>query len=122
MPNYVAVIAAYSHSFALQCLPAGLPAPPSIAMQPVQLSSFALSLLLVFRTNVSYARWLDARRAFGSITTSSQDLARQVNHWNSNTHTVAHCIGKRTLTTSLRTLQQKHFREGVVFPAVSGVV
>ncbi|MEW5318591.1 MAG: hypothetical protein WDW38_009804 [Sanguina aurantia] len=72
------LIAAYSHSFAIHCLPHGLPAPPSIAMQPVQLSSFALSLLLVFRTNVSYARWLDARRAFGTISTSSQDLARQV--------------------------------------------
>ncbi|KAL4425568.1 hypothetical protein ABPG75_009584 [Micractinium tetrahymenae] len=44
---------------------------------PFQLSSFALSLLLVFRTNASYSRFLDARKAWGSVTNRSRDLARQ---------------------------------------------
>ncbi|KAL4438051.1 hypothetical protein ABPG77_004272 [Micractinium sp. CCAP 211/92] len=44
---------------------------------PFQLSSFALSLLLVFRTNASYSRFLDARKAWGSVTNRTRDLARQ---------------------------------------------
>ncbi|PSC67989.1 Mitogen-activated kinase 14 isoform A [Micractinium conductrix] len=44
---------------------------------PFQLSSCALSLLLVFRTNASYARFLDARKAWGSVTNRSRDLVRQ---------------------------------------------
>lgn len=62
-------------------LPAGFPVTPTIAMEPVQLSSFALSLLLVFRTNASYSRWLEAREKFGSITTTSRDLLRQSLWW-----------------------------------------
>lgn len=32
----------------------------------------------VFRTNASYSRWDEGRRSFGSITTVSRDIARQV--------------------------------------------
>ena len=44
------------------------------------LSSFALSLLLVFRTNASYDRWLEARHIWGGIINRSRDLVRQVSH------------------------------------------
>ncbi|KAI7841701.1 hypothetical protein COHA_004568 [Chlorella ohadii] len=44
---------------------------------PFQLTSFALSLLLVFRQAGRYARFLDARKAWGSVTNRSRDLARQ---------------------------------------------
>jgi predicted membrane chloride channel (bestrophin family) len=49
--------------------------------EPFVLTSFALSLLLVFRTNASYARWLDARRAWGSLVNRSRDLTRQGLTW-----------------------------------------
>ena len=45
---------------------------------PFNLSSFALSLLLVFRTNTSYSRWLDARKIWGGVVNRSRDLIRQV--------------------------------------------
>ena len=48
------------------------------ASEPFSLSSFALSLLLVFRTNSSYGRWLDARKIWGGVTNRSRDLVRQV--------------------------------------------
>ncbi|EFN53422.1 hypothetical protein CHLNCDRAFT_136634 [Chlorella variabilis] len=42
---------------------------------PFGLTSFALSLLLV--TNASYARWLDARKAWGMLVNRSRDITRQ---------------------------------------------
>jgi hypothetical protein len=59
-------------------MPAWLPALPPIPVEPFQLTSFALSLLLVFRTNSSYARWYEGRRAFGRITTMVRDICRQM--------------------------------------------
>ena len=48
------------------------------AGQAFNLTSFALSLLLVFRTNESYSRWLEARKAWSAILLRSRDLVRQV--------------------------------------------
>jgi putative membrane protein len=48
------------------------------AGQAFNLTSFALSLLLVFRTNESYSRWLEARKAWSNILVRSRDFARQV--------------------------------------------
>ncbi|GIL77593.1 hypothetical protein Vretimale_6815 [Volvox reticuliferus] len=45
---------------------------------PFQLTSFALSLMLVFRTNSSYARWLDARQQWGLIVNTARTFVRQV--------------------------------------------
>ena len=42
-----------------------------------QLSSPALGLLLVFRTNTAYARWNEARMAWAAIENHSINLARQ---------------------------------------------
>ena len=55
-----------------------MPALPVIPIEPFQLTSFALSLLLVFRTNSSYSRWYEGRRRFGRITTTCRDICRQV--------------------------------------------
>jgi hypothetical protein len=55
-----------------------LPALPILPIEPFQLTSFALSLLLVFRTNSSYGRWNEGRRRFGRITTTCRDICRQV--------------------------------------------
>ena len=48
------------------------------ATAPLSLTSFALSLLLVFRTNSSYARWQEARCIWGGITNRSRDIVQQV--------------------------------------------
>lgn len=48
------------------------------AGEAFNLTSFALSLLLVFRTNESYSRWLDARKAWSGILIRSRDFVRQV--------------------------------------------
>lgn len=48
----VSGVAYFNHSHAIKGLLI-----PQIAIEPMQLTSFALSLLLVFRTNASYSRW-----------------------------------------------------------------
>ena len=45
------------------------------------LSSPALGLLLVFRTNTSYQRWLEARQAWGRIAAHCRNIMRQASLW-----------------------------------------
>ncbi|GAB4817996.1 hypothetical protein N2152v2_005042 [Parachlorella kessleri] len=45
--------------------------------QLLGLTAFALSLLLVFRTNASYERWDSARKMWGLVLNRSRDLVRQ---------------------------------------------
>lgn len=59
-------------------LPANAPTLSAAANAPLGFTSFALSLLLVFRTNTSYARWAEAREIWGGITNRSRDILRQV--------------------------------------------
>lgn len=73
-----AAVGAYHTLHAMQQLPAIFPRLPIIPIEPFQLTSFALSLLLVFRTNSSYGRWNEGRRRFGRITTTCRDICRQV--------------------------------------------
>lgn len=57
---------------------------PDLAVKtlgPFTLSSFALSLLLVFRTNASYERWDGARKMWGLVVNRSRDLGRQGLVW-----------------------------------------
>jgi ion channel-forming bestrophin family protein len=49
----------------------------ALDLAPVSLTSFALSLLLVFRTNSSYGRFDEARKMWGLMLNRSRDLARQ---------------------------------------------
>ena len=58
---------------------------------PFTLSSPALGLLLVFRTNASYARWLEARNTWAKIVSNSRNIMRMAatfttmgNHNNNN--------------------------------------
>jgi len=48
-----------------------------LSLLPLTLSSPALFLLLVFRTNNSYDRWWEARKVWGGVINASRDLARQ---------------------------------------------
>eukprot|EP00899_Mesostigma_viride_P001481 jgi/Mesvir1/11333/Mv22248-RA.2 len=51
------------------------------SLAPLSLSGFALSLLLVFRTNTTYMRWLDARKMWGLLTSRSRNVMRQAVSW-----------------------------------------
>ena len=48
---------------------------------PFTLASPALGLLLVFRTNTSYGRWLEARTAWGRVVSHLRNLQRQSCTW-----------------------------------------
>ena len=43
------------------------------------LLGFAISMLLVFRTNTAYDRWWEGRKAWGGLTNSSRNLAIKLN-------------------------------------------
>lgn len=43
---------------------------------PVTSTSFALSLLLVFRTNTAYFRWNESRTLWGGVLNRSRDIVR----------------------------------------------
>lgn len=60
---------------------AGLPSIAVGAQGAAQLSGFALSLLLAARTTNSYARWLDAVTAVGTVNTRVVDFTRQLAAW-----------------------------------------
>ncbi len=57
--------------------------------QLVALTSPALSLLLVFRTNASYERWDSARKMWGLVLNRSRDMVRQVS-------LSSHVLGQQT--------------------------
>jgi len=48
----------------------------SAAWEPYSLMSFALSLMLVFRTNSSYARWVEARALWAVLVNSGRNIVR----------------------------------------------
>ncbi|XP_024378525.1 voltage-dependent chloride channel 2, chloroplastic [Physcomitrium patens] len=52
-----------------------------VATLPFTLTSPVLALLLVFRTNTSYQRFDEARKAWGSNVNRARDLARQALTW-----------------------------------------
>ena len=52
-----------------------------LPLTPFTLSTAALGLLLTFRTNVSYARWNEARTAWGKIINDSRSIARMGCTW-----------------------------------------
>lgn len=54
---------------------------PMLGLQPVQTFfsaiTFALTLLLVFKTNSSYARWWEARKDVGQLVSLAHNIVRQ---------------------------------------------
>ncbi|KAG2439483.1 hypothetical protein HXX76_004837 [Chlamydomonas incerta] len=71
-------VGCYEQALQDHLLPGQLPSFSGVSDTPFQLTSFALSLMLVFRTNSSYARWLDARQQWGLIVNTSRTFIRQV--------------------------------------------
>lgn len=53
----------------------------SLPMEPFSLSSPALGLLLVFRTNASFGRWTEARKAWGAVVNNCRNLLRLGASW-----------------------------------------
>lgn len=53
----------------------------SLPLQPFTLSSPALALLLVFRTNSSFGRWSEGRQKWGSIVNQSRNIVRLGSGW-----------------------------------------
>ncbi|DBA95288.1 hypothetical protein WJX82_004901 [Trebouxia sp. C0006] len=70
-------VAVYESLREMHQLPAFAPDITFNLTTPFSSTSFALSLLLVFRTNTSYSRWNEARTLWGGITNRSRDLVRQ---------------------------------------------
>ncbi|KAG2430648.1 hypothetical protein HYH02_013646 [Chlamydomonas schloesseri] len=58
-------------------LPSYLPKLTLMSAEPQGLTSFALSLLLVFRTNSSYGRFDEARKIWGGILNRARNIANQ---------------------------------------------
>jgi predicted membrane chloride channel (bestrophin family) len=59
-----------------------------LPLVPWSLSIAALGLLLTFRTNVSYARWNEARTAWGKVINDSRSIARMGCTWARSYHNV----------------------------------
>ncbi|KAI7836516.1 hypothetical protein COHA_009617 [Chlorella ohadii] len=79
--TYVTAVAigvcAYHTAAETGIVPEVLPELAKGAAAPFGLTSFALSTLLVLRTNTSYQRWDEARKMWGLIVNRSRDVARQ---------------------------------------------
>ncbi|KAL2335958.1 hypothetical protein Fmac_010404 [Flemingia macrophylla] len=74
---FAAAIAAYNSALLLHLLPDFLPLLRASSL-PYQLTAPALALLLVFRTEASYARFVDGKKAWTNVIAAAHDFARQV--------------------------------------------
>lgn len=75
---YVLAITALVGLYETFLVPTGVTSIAVAGMQtPFSLMTFALSLLLVFKTNSSYARWVEGRVIWGAIVNYMRNLTRQ---------------------------------------------
>ncbi|MEW5303003.1 MAG: hypothetical protein WDW36_005736 [Sanguina aurantia] len=75
-----AVICIYLSMQDTGMLPAGLPI-VKVGDTPFELTSFALALLLVFRTDTSYSRWSEALTTWSSVRNTSNEFIRDSVCW-----------------------------------------
>ncbi|PON43051.1 Bestrophin-like protein [Parasponia andersonii] len=71
------VIASYNSAVSMHWLPEFYPVLRASSL-PYQLTAPALALLLVFRTEASYSRFEEGRKAWTKVIAGTNDLARQV--------------------------------------------
>lgn len=71
------LIASYNSAVSLHWLPEFFPVLRASSL-PYQLAAPALALLLVFRTEASYSRYEEGRKAWTKVLAGTNDLARQV--------------------------------------------
>lgn len=74
---FSAIVGCYQTALETGALPSYLPSLLLSNPQPLGLTSFALSLLLVFRTNSSYSRFDEARKMWGGILNHSRNIMQQ---------------------------------------------
>ncbi|BAT97934.1 hypothetical protein LR48_Vigan11g032900 [Vigna angularis] len=74
--GFAAAIASYNQALIHHILPDFLPLLHSSSL-PYQLTAPALALLLVFRTEASYARFVDGKKAWTNVIAGTHDFARQ---------------------------------------------
>ncbi|KAK7389970.1 hypothetical protein VNO78_25267 [Psophocarpus tetragonolobus] len=74
---FAAAIAAYNQSILLHLLPEFLPLLRTSSL-PYQLTAPALALLLVFRTEASYSRFVEGKKAWTKVIAATHDFSRQV--------------------------------------------
>ncbi|KAL4191576.1 hypothetical protein AMTRI_Chr07g30530 [Amborella trichopoda] len=72
-----AVIASYNTAILMNWVPSFFPLLRASSL-PYQLTAPALALLLVFRTEASYSRFEEGRKAWGTVITGANELARLV--------------------------------------------
>ena len=75
--SFAAIIAGYNSAVSLHWLPDFFPVLRASTL-PYQLTAPALALLLVFRTEASYSRFEEGRKAWMKVIAGTNDLARQV--------------------------------------------
>ncbi|GMH38209.1 hypothetical protein BSKO_06093 [Bryopsis sp. KO-2023] len=76
--GFSALVGGYESAITDGLLPSYLPTFMLPNPTPQGLTSFALALLLVFRTNASYGRFDEARKMWGLLLNRGRDLQRQV--------------------------------------------
>lgn len=76
-----ALICFYDEAHQSGVMPWWLPGLPRGIPVPLTLSSFALSLLLAYRTGASYNRWREARAFWATVVLTCRDLMRQSVLW-----------------------------------------
>ncbi|KAJ1403543.1 Bestrophin/UPF0187 [Sesbania bispinosa] len=74
---FATAIAAYNSAVLLHFLPEFFPVLRASSL-PYQLTAPALALLLVFRTEASYSRFVEGKKAWTTVIAGTQDFARQV--------------------------------------------
>jgi len=70
------LVVAYADAGARGVLPQVLPRLPDFGLAPFELTAFALSLLLGFRTNMAFDRWNQGREAFSRLAANCRSAAR----------------------------------------------
>lgn len=75
--SFAAAIAGYNYAVLADWLPEFLPVLRASSL-PYQLTAPALALLLVFRTEASYSRFEEGRKAWTKVIGTANDFARQV--------------------------------------------
>ena len=79
-------------------------------MQVYSLVGFALSLLLVFRTNTAYDRWWEGRKKWGELVNNTRNLSLKINAFCSNKDDRAYF--KRMISNNAFAMKE-HLRDGV---------
>jgi ion channel-forming bestrophin family protein len=84
--------------------------PLNSLMQVYSLVGFALSLLLVFRTNTAYDRWWEGRKKWGELVNNSRNLSLKISTLAKHNDDRAYF---RRMISNFAFAMKEHLREGV---------